>query len=63
MKNLVEKYTAEVAELNDEGVVTIEYVVLAGTIVGAIGVVFATGWATPLTNAVTTIIGKATAAA
>lgn len=36
MLNLVEKYTAEEAETNDDGVVAIEYVVVAGAIVVAL---------------------------
>ncbi len=47
MKNLVEKYTPEAVEASDEGVVAIEYVVIAGLVAAGVGVVFATGlWTT-----------------
>lgn len=37
MLNLVEKYTAEEAATGDDGVVAIEYVIVAGAIVVALG--------------------------
>jgi hypothetical protein len=43
MLNLVEKYSAETAEVAEDGVVAIEYVVLAAAIVGALTVLWATG--------------------
>jgi Flp pilus assembly pilin Flp len=43
MRNIVQKYTAEAPESNDEGLVAIEYVVAAGLVAAGIAVVFATG--------------------
>lgn len=48
MQNLVEKYSAEVAT-DDEGVVAIEYVLVAGLVAAGVAVLFATGlWTTML---------------
>ncbi len=44
MLNLVEKFTPEAVEATDEdGVVAIEYVVIAGLVAAGVAVVFATG--------------------
>ena len=43
MLNLVEKYTAEHAPAEDDGVVAIEYVVVAGAIVVGLAVLWGTG--------------------
>ena len=37
MMNLVEKYTTDEVAANEDGVVAIEYVIVAGAIVGALG--------------------------
>lgn len=44
MHNLVEKYTAQtIASTEDDGVVAIEYVLVAGLVAVGVAVVFATG--------------------
>ena len=44
MMNLVEKYTAEATtETDEDGVVAIEYVLVAGLVAAGVIVVFATG--------------------
>lgn len=44
MKNIVDKYTNETVVTTDEdGVVAIEYVLIAGLVAVGVGVVFATG--------------------
>lgn len=52
MQNLVDHYTAEAPEANDEGVVGIEYVVIAGLVATGLAVVFGTTgiWNTMLTK-------------
>lgn len=42
MRNLVEKFTPETAEANDEGVVAIEYVLVAVAVAAGVIIVFAT---------------------
>lgn len=49
MQNLVEQYTAEAAAENEEGVVAIEYVLVAGLVAVGVAITFATGlWTTML---------------
>jgi Flp pilus assembly pilin Flp len=50
MMNLVEKYTPEAVEAtNEEGVVAIEYVLVAGLVAVGVAITFATGlWTTML---------------
>jgi hypothetical protein len=58
MKNIVENYSAETALDNDEGVVAIEYVVVSGAVVIALGVLwtaFGKALATKLDAIVTSI--------
>ena len=43
MLNLVEKYTAETPAAEEDGAVTIEYVLIAAAVAAGIAVVFATG--------------------
>jgi len=43
MQNLVNKFTPQVESTDDDGVVAIEYVVLAGIVFLGVGVAFATG--------------------
>ena len=50
MMNLVEKYSAEAPSKNDEGVVAIEYVLVAGIVVAGIATVALTGLWTDLKN-------------
>ena len=57
MMNLVEKYTPETVEATDEeGVVAIEYVLVAGLVAAGVAVVFATGLWTELKNELSKII-------
>ena len=49
MHNLVEKYTPAVEATDDDGVVAIEYVLVAGLVASGVAVLFATGlWTTML---------------
>lgn len=49
MQNLVEKYSTEAVEATDDGVVAIEYVLVAGLVAAGVAVLFATGlWTTML---------------
>ena len=50
MHNLVEKFTPEAVEAtDDDGVVAIEYVLVAGLVASGVAVLFATGlWTTML---------------
>ena len=58
MLNLVEKFTPEAVEATeDDGVVAIEYVVLAGVVVIAVGALAWTGAFGALTTKLTSIIG------
>ena len=43
MLNLVEKYTEEATTSTEDGVVAIEYVLIAGLVAGGVAIVFATG--------------------
>ena len=56
MLNLVEKSTAEETVVEDDGVVAIEYVVVAGAIVVGLAVLWGTGTFTALTDKLTEII-------
>ena len=58
MLNLVEKYTAEAAAETEDGVVAIEYVIVAAALVVALGALwtnFGAQLATKLSNIVTSI--------
>lgn len=49
MRNLVEKFTPAVEATDDDGVVAIEYVLVAGLVAAGVAVLFATGlWTTML---------------
>ena len=56
MLNIVEKYTAEGPTQSDEGVVAIEYVVVAGAVVAALAGLFALGLGGILTGAIRDIV-------
>jgi hypothetical protein len=57
MQNLVEKFApAEAAEVDDEGVVSIEYVVMAAAVIAGLVGVFTGAW-TALGGKLTTLIG------
>jgi Flp pilus assembly pilin Flp len=57
MHNLVAKFTpAETEAIDDEGVVGIEYVIVAGAVALGLAGVFAAAWG-PLTTKLTDIIG------
>ncbi|MEY2523061.1 MAG: hypothetical protein QOJ66_1626 [Ilumatobacteraceae bacterium] len=59
MLNLVEKYTAETAAETEDGVVAIEYVLMAAlvaTVVVGLGVAFG-GLGTRLGNVINTVVG------
>ena len=58
MHNLVEKYTAETTEAAEDGVVAIEYVVLAGVVITAVGALARTGAFAALTTKLTSLIGS-----
>lgn len=58
MHNLVEKYTAETTEAAEDGVVAIEYVVLAGVVITAVGALAWTGAFAALTTKLTSLIGS-----
>jgi hypothetical protein len=60
MKNLVEKYTApEAPEATDEGVVGIEYVVIAGLVAAGLAFVFLqTGLFQTMLNDLNTALGR-----
>jgi len=55
MLNLVEKYTAEAAAETEDGVVAIEYVIVAGALVVALGALW-TAFGTDLANKLATIV-------
>jgi Flp pilus assembly pilin Flp len=55
MKNIVENYSAETALDNDEGVVAIEYVVVSGAVVIALGVLW-TAFGTALAGKLDAIV-------
>jgi pilus assembly protein Flp/PilA len=57
MLNLVEKYTAETAVETEEGVVAIEYVIVAGAIVVALATIW-TLFGTELSDKLETIVGN-----
>jgi hypothetical protein len=56
MLNLVEKFTPAVEATDDEGVVAIEYVVVAGAIVAALAALFLFGLGGILTEALKDIV-------
>ena len=59
MMNLVDKYTAEVATETEDGVVAIEYVIVAAAIVVALGALwtaFGTSLSTKLQDVVDNIV-------
>jgi hypothetical protein len=56
MLNLVEKFTPEAEVTDDDGVVAIEYVVVAAAIVAALFGLFALGLGTILTNKLASIV-------
>ena len=43
MRNLVEKFTSDTVEANDDGVVAIEYVLVAVAVAAGVLIVFSTG--------------------
>jgi hypothetical protein len=56
MLNLVEKFTPEAEVVDDEGVVAIEYVVVAAAIVAALAGLFALGLGGILTTKLANIV-------
>jgi hypothetical protein len=57
MMNLVEKFNTEAVEATDEdGMVAIEYVVMAGVIITAVGALAYTGAFAALTTKITALI-------
>ena len=57
MMNLVEKFNTEAVEVtNEDGLVAIEYVVMAGVLIGGLTVLAWTGAFTALTGKLTTLI-------
>jgi hypothetical protein len=58
MLNLAEKFTPEAVEATeDDGLVAIEYVVMAGVLIGGLTVLAWAGVFTALTGKLTTLIG------
>jgi len=57
MLNLVDKYTAEAAAETEDGVVAIEYVIVAGALVIALGALW-TAFGTDLAAKLATIVSK-----
>ena len=57
MLNLVEKYTAEAAAETEDGVVAIEYVIVAAAIVAALAVLWG-GFGTTLKDKLDAIVAK-----
>jgi hypothetical protein len=59
MRTLIEKYTSQAVETHDDdGVVAIEYVVVAAAIVAALAGLFAFDLADLLTDKLTDIVGS-----
>jgi hypothetical protein len=58
MNNLVEKFTPADEATDAEGVVAIEYVVLAGVVITAVGALAWSGAFSALTTKLTTLIGS-----
>ena len=59
MLNLAEKFTPEAVEATeDDGLVAIEYVVMAGVLIGGLTVLAWSGVFTALTGKLETLIGK-----
>ena len=58
MRNLIEKYTSQAVETNDDGVVAIEYVVTAAAIVAALAGLFALGLGDILTDKLEAIVNS-----
>lgn len=57
MQNIVEKYTAEsIVTADEDGVVAIEYVLIAGLVAAGVAVVFATGLWTKMNTALDKLI-------
>ena len=57
MHNLMNKFEAEVSEQDDAGVVAIEYVVMSGVVITAVGALAWTGAFAALTTKITSLIG------
>ena len=55
--NLINKFEAEVSQTDDAGIVAIEYVVMAGVIIVAVGALAWTGAFGALTTKLTSLIG------
>src|SRR3954453_20176637 len=59
MMNLVEKFNTEAVEATDEdGIVAIEYVVMAGVVITAVGALVFTGAFSALTTKLTSLINS-----
>jgi hypothetical protein len=56
MQKLVQKHIEETPEANDEGVVAIEYVLVAVAVAAGIAVVFATGLWTKMNTTLSNLI-------
>ena len=57
MHNLINKFEAEVSEADDAGIVAIEYVVMAGVVVVAVGALAWSGAFGALTTKITSLVG------
>jgi Flp pilus assembly pilin Flp len=57
MLNIVEKYSAETAVENEEGVVAIEYVITAAALVVALAALWA-AFGTTLTSKLNAVVGR-----
>jgi Flp pilus assembly pilin Flp len=58
MLNLAEKFTSEAVEADEDGVVAIEYVVVAGVTVTALLVLWSSGVFAALNNKLQAVIGN-----
>lgn len=56
MKNLVEKFTPQTTEIDDDGIVAIEYVLVAAAVAAALGAGVFTGAFGAITQRLTDII-------
>ena len=57
MLNLVEKFTPEVEDTNDEGLVTVEWIALLAGVAAVAGAVVAFGWDEVLAAKINTALG------
>ena len=57
MLNLVEKFTPDVEDANDEGLVTVEWIALLAGVAVVAGAVAAFGWGTVLSDKIKAALG------